>query len=183
MTHADKIIIAAGRALRDRVLSISDDIEFDDFRREMFQTHGITLSDLARISGVAIEHVIGKQRAGIVTSFAARDIDPIPAYVEQAKPYHGKALNATEHGDPDAPEDFAAWWLEHCPDEYRVYLLRQALEQAADMHWIVALYLEHDGRFPDPEGFAFWLRLIAEGHSEDTVRGWILDGFAEAGGE
>lgn len=179
MNYADKIIIKAGQDLRNRVLSTSDDIEFYQLHRENFQTHGLTMGDLASVSGISIEHVIGKQRAGVVTSFAERGIDPIPAYVEQAKPYHEKLLTVAEHGDPDAPDDIDAWWLENCPDQYRVYLLRQALEQAADMHWIVALYLEHDGRMPDPDGFAFWLGLLVDGHSEDAVREWIVDGFGK----
>lgn len=56
------------------------------------------------------------------------------------------------------------------------------LGRAAAMHWIVPIYLENDGRFPDAEGFALWVGLLADGHSEDTVRGWIINGFAEVHG-
>lgn len=54
-----------------------------------------------------------------------------------------------------------------------------AIHEVSKMHWIVALYLEHDNRLPDAEGFATWLGLLADGHNEDTVRGWIINGFAK----
>ncbi len=159
-TRAETVILEAGQRLRGQVLSISDDMEFDTFRREMLKQHNIGIADLARNAGLDATHVKGKYRAGIVSRFEARGRTEAPeAYIEEAKPYHGKALSVVEHGDPDAPDDLDAWWLENCPDQYRVYLLEQAL---AEHDFIGNLYRTELGREPDAAGAAFWRETWAK---------------------
>lgn len=64
------------------------------------------------------------------------------------------------------------------PAERLIELGRDAVyNEAAKMHWIVALYVEREGRVPDPDGFKVWLNLLAAGHAADTVREWIINGF------
>lgn len=142
MTKSEQIIIEAGQALRDTVLSISDNAEFEAFRREMFDTHGITKASLARISGVEFKHVMGKQRG--------------------ADAYEGKPLTLEEHGDPDRPENFDVWWLENCPADYRLYLLERHINAARD-HPIDTAYRREFGREPDSAGFAFYAGLFDAG--------------------
>ena len=158
-TRAETVILEAGQRLRGQVLSISDDIEFDNFRREMLKQHNIGIADLARNAGLDTTHVKGKYRAGIVSRFEARGIDAPEAYIPEAKPYRGKALTREEHGDPDAPDDLDAWWLENCPTKYRVYLLEKAL---AEHDFIGNLYRTELGREPDAAGEAFWREVWTE---------------------
>jgi len=166
MTRSEQIILAAGKELRDRVLSISDDIEFDDFRRKISYDHNISMGELAGIAGLDINHVIGKHRAGIVANFAAKGIDQIPAYVEQAKPYHSKPLTIEEHGDPDAPDDLDAWWLENCPLEYQVHLLRQHIDST---NLLDAIFWETHGRPPAPKGRDYYMGQRQQGRSWGAI--------------
>lgn len=166
MSISKQIILDAGKALRDRVLSISDDIDFDEFRRDAFEAHGLSMGALARVSGIKVEHVIGKHRAGVVASFEKRGIKQIPAYVKQAKPYHGKALTLAEHGDPDRPKDWAAWWLENCPLEYRTALLADHID---GMNLLDAIFLETHGRLPADEGRAYYERQRLAGRSWGAI--------------
>ncbi len=82
---------------------------------------------------------------------------------------------------PLTPENYPgkpSSWDTYKPRRKIIEALSKVIDQdARDMHWIVALYIEHANRLPDAEGFALWLDLLAKGHSEETVRKWIVNGF------
>ncbi len=160
MTRSKKILIDAGRDLRGKVLSIADNAEFEAFRREMFDTHGITKAALARIAGVELKHVVGKGRGDAA--------------------YEGKPLTLDQHGNPDRPADFNAWWLENCPDEFRTQVfvdyinrkdLSEALDRQADGYvqaqedMIQSLYRDGLGREGEPKGVADHLKELKAGRS------------------
>jgi len=166
MTPADRIIVAEGQRIRGLVLSISDDMEFDVFRRDMFENHGLSVATISKISGIGFDHMIGKHAAGIVTTFEHRGLDQIQSYVDKAKPYHGKALTREEHGDPDAPDDLNAWWLENCPPEYRSYLLSEHINNT---NLLDAIFLETHGRLPAKEGRDYYLGQRLRGRSWGAI--------------
>ena len=98
-TRAETVVLKAGQKLRAKVLSISDDSEFDRFRGKMFREHNVMLDDLCRVAGID------------------------NSYLEEAG-FSVRLASYAEHGDPDDPD---SWWLENCPAEYRIYLLEKAL--------------------------------------------------------
>jgi len=162
MTPADRIILAAGQRIRDRVLSISDDMEFDAYRREVFENHSLPLAVLGGVSGIATEHMHGKHYAGIVTTFEKRGLDQVPTYVEKAKPYHGKALSRAEHGNSDAPDDLDAWWLENCPPEYKTQILSEYISthETNPVVWAFQYFLQ---RFPQQDGHEYYTNMLDRG--------------------
>lgn len=88
-----------------------------------------------------------------------------------------------QYSRPMTAENFpgnAYDWEQASPKGQIIDKLDEKIEDLGEMHWIVGMYLEHAGRFPDPEGFQLWINLLIAGHSENTVRGWILNGFSKA---
>lgn len=167
MTPSQKIIIDAGKALRERVLSISDDLEFNQFRRDVFDIHNLSTADLGRIAGIASEHIMGKRYAGTAAAIKAQGQTPPAELVANGAAYAGRALTVAEHGDPDAP-DLDAWWLANCPAEYRVYLLAQHIDAPADP--VRLFYAWGLDREPDAKGLAFWTDRLAGIQSEQPDR-------------
>lgn len=182
MTHADKIIIAATRNLVERFFEITDLVEFGAFVRDLYSDFDVGQNDLQMLTGISATHIHNRRNASGAILAERNGSENYPEKFTAMVPiYKDRAFTREEHG----AEGWRPWtnaeWLDECPDRFKTWSLSRAVEQAADMHWIVALYLEHDGRLPDAAGFAFWLGLLEDGHSEDTVRGWIVSGFTEAG--
>lgn len=159
MTPSQQIINDAGRALRERVLSISDDLEFNQFRRDVFDAHNLSTADLGRIAGIASDHIMGKRYAGAAAAIRAQGQTPPAELVENGKPYAGKRLTIAEHGDPDAPKDLDVWWRANCPLQYRADLLAEYIDNGG---WWGNLYRVELGREADAAGLAWWQNRIAE---------------------
>lgn len=155
MTPSQRIILDAGRALRERVLSTADDLEFHQFRREVFDRHNLSTVDLGRIAGVDSEHVLGKRYAGTAAAIKAQGGTPSSELIEKGAPYSGKALSEAPHGDPD---DLDAWWLANCPLQYKADLLAGYIDSGG---WWGELYRTELGRDPDTAGLAWWKERIA----------------------
>lgn len=180
MNYADKIIIAETHKLVDRFFEITDLEEFGAFVRDLYGDFDIDYGDLQMLTGISSTHIHHRRNASGSILAERNGSENYPEKFTAMVPvYEGRAFTRKEHG----VEGWRPWtdveWLDECPDRFKTWALSQGIEQAAGMHWIVALYLEHDGRFPDPEGFVFWLGLLADGHSKDIVRGWIIDGFTK----
>lgn len=183
MNYADKIIVAETHKIVERFFEIKDLVEYGAFVRDLYSDFDVGQNDLQMLTGVSSTHIHHRRSASGAILAQRNGSENYPdRFTEMVPVYEGRALTREEHG----VEGWRPWtdaeWLDECPERFKTWALRQAVEQAVDMHWIVPLYLEHDGRFPDAAGFAFWLGLLADGHSEDIVRGWIVDGFAEARG-
>jgi hypothetical protein len=163
MTPSQRIIIDAGRALRERVLSISDDLKFYHFRREMFGRHRISVVDMGRIAGIAERHMIGRDKAATAAAIRSQGLIPPSELVANGAAYTGKALTIAEHGDPDAPKDLDAWWLANCPLQYRADLLAEYIDNMANLDPATWAFRRFLGRDPQAVGMNHYNAQIAKG--------------------
>ncbi len=160
MTIAERIeadlkaeIAEAGRAITDpKALA------------QWMSDNGIGRSTMSAATGADYQAVTDKQRASV------RDVTR-EQYARLSRPL--------------TPENFpgdAARWAEWKPHDLLTARLAAALEMMRHphAHWIVDLYVEHDGRFPDPEGFGVWTGWLDAGESVEDVRRWIVGGFKTA---
>ena len=160
MTPSQQIIIDAGRALRERVLSIADDLAFNQFRRDVFEAHNLSTADLGRIAGIAERHVKGKRAAGTAAAIKAQGATPPAELVANGKPYQGKRLTREEHGDPDAPDDLDAWWWANCPLQYRADLFAAHIDSLDTVTWAFRHFLARD---PSLVGMDYYTTQINKG--------------------
>lgn len=184
MTRSEEIIIAAGQALIDKLLSTRDDIQFADWLRHLHSQFSLGWSTLASIAGIETDAIMWKQRAGGIVRAKQMGLDPVKAYVAGATPYIGKRLTREEHGDPDALSDWQSWWLENCPPEYKAHVLALAVDtppkSIEDMAWpIEHAYLTILGRPAEQGGLNYWYSQNARGESLNKIF-WHISKSKEA---
>lgn len=143
--------------------TITDPVAFMEWMTET----GIGRSAISAVTGVPVDAVLNKMRAA-------------------TQGPQGVGVDAYERlSQPLTPDNFPGTpsrWDDYRPEGIIIERLSAALEMMRHphAHWIVDLYVESDGRFPDAAGFAEWTKWLDAGEDPDDVRGWIVQGFSAA---